>query len=140
MYKKLYIKIALILVTAAFLIVPSSMLQVSHAQSNADFQNTILEMHNRERALVEVPALVWSDELAAGAQTWADQAAGVRQPGPLDRQLWREHCCVGPWWGYVDPDGRVLGQRKEWLYRRPVPVGSRYAAWSLHSGGLGDHD
>jgi uncharacterized protein YkwD len=75
MYKKLYIKIALILIMAAFLIVPSSMLQVSHAQSNADLQNTILEIVNRERAAVGVPPLVWSDTLAAGAQTWADHQA-----------------------------------------------------------------
>jgi uncharacterized protein YkwD len=69
MYKKLSIKIALILITAAFLTVPLSVLQVSHAQSNADLQNTILEIVNRERAAVGVPPLVWSDTLAAGART-----------------------------------------------------------------------
>ena len=77
MYKKLSTKIIIILVTAAILTVPSSVLQVSHAQSNADLQNTVLEIVNRERAAVGVPPLVWSDTLAAGAQTWADHQAAI---------------------------------------------------------------
>ena|SRR5215216_4062726 len=44
-------------------------------ESRADFVNTILEIHNRERAAVGVPPLVWSDSLAAGAQTWAEYQA-----------------------------------------------------------------
>lgn len=32
----------------------------------------LLESHNRERALMGVPALRWNDELARGAQAWAD--------------------------------------------------------------------
>jgi pathogenesis-related protein 1 len=75
MYKKLYIKIALILATAAILTVPSSMLQVSHAQSNAEFQKSMLDVHNQERAAVGVQPLVWNDELAAGAKAWAEQVA-----------------------------------------------------------------
>jgi uncharacterized protein YkwD len=43
--------------------------------SRADFINTILEIHNRERAAVGSPPLVWSDKLAASAQTWAEQQA-----------------------------------------------------------------
>jgi uncharacterized protein YkwD len=35
--------------------------------------NAILAVHNSERAAVGVPPLVWSDTLAAGAQTWANQ-------------------------------------------------------------------
>ena len=77
MYKKLSTKIIIILVTAGILTVPSSVLQVSHAQSNADLQNTVLEIVNRERAAVGVPPLVWSDTLAAGTQTWADHQAGL---------------------------------------------------------------
>ena len=54
MYKKISIKIVLILVTAAFLTVPSSVLQVSHAQSNVGLQKTILDIHNEERRIVGV--------------------------------------------------------------------------------------
>jgi uncharacterized protein YkwD len=75
MHKKVFIKIIIVMVAAAIFTLPSSVLQVSHAQSDADLQNTILSIHNGERAEVGVPALVWSDELAAGAQTWADQLA-----------------------------------------------------------------
>jgi hypothetical protein len=75
MYKKVSVKIIIIMIIAAILTVPSSVLQILHAQSNADLQNTVLSIHNGERALVGDPALVWSDELAAGAQTWADHLA-----------------------------------------------------------------
>lgn len=73
MNNKVSIKIILILVTVAILIVPSSALQVSHAQS--DLANTVLAVHNRERAAVGSPPLVWSDELAAEAKTWAEHIA-----------------------------------------------------------------
>jgi uncharacterized membrane protein YgcG len=63
----------MILVTVAILIVPSSVLQVSHAQS--DLANTVLAVHNRERAAVGSEPLVWSDELAAEAKTWAEHIA-----------------------------------------------------------------
>jgi pathogenesis-related protein 1 len=55
---------------AAILTAQSSVLQLSHAQTFAD---TILEIHNNERAAVSVPPLVWSDNLAADAQNWANQ-------------------------------------------------------------------
>jgi pathogenesis-related protein 1 len=51
--------------------VPSSVLQVSHAQTNTDFQNTILHIHNQERAAVNVPALTWNNNLADAARIWA---------------------------------------------------------------------
>jgi uncharacterized protein YkwD len=43
--------------------------------NQADFVNSILAVHNRERAAVSIPPLVWSDELAAGAKTWAEHLA-----------------------------------------------------------------
>jgi hypothetical protein len=45
----------------------------------ADLQNTVLSIHNRERAAVVVPALVWSGERAAGAKTWAEHLATSNQ-------------------------------------------------------------
>jgi hypothetical protein len=41
----------------------------------ADWANSILAVHNSERAAVGVPPLVWSNSLAAGAQTWAEQVS-----------------------------------------------------------------
>ena len=72
---KLSIIISAILVTAAILTVQSSsMLQISYAQSrlDANTQNVILNMHNQERANVQVPALTWSNDLARDAQNWAN--------------------------------------------------------------------
>ena len=45
----------------------------------ADFVNTILEIHNRERAAVGVPPLTWSDTRAASAQAWAEHMATINQ-------------------------------------------------------------
>ena len=64
----------MILVTAAIVTVQSSVLQVSYAQPNQDMR-AVLDIHNRERALVGFPPLTWSDSLAAGAQNWANYLA-----------------------------------------------------------------
>ena len=71
MYNKISVKITMILIMTAALAVPSSVLQLSHAQG--DLQNTIMNTHNQERAAVGVPPLTWSDTLAAHAQPWADK-------------------------------------------------------------------
>ena len=52
MYKKVSKEIIMILVIVAIVTVPSSVLQVSYAQS--DLANTVLAVHNRERAAVEL--------------------------------------------------------------------------------------
>jgi uncharacterized protein YkwD len=49
------------------------------ASQGADFVNTILEIHNSERAAVGVAPLVWSDTLAASAQTWAEHVATINE-------------------------------------------------------------
>ncbi len=75
MYKKVFLGIITILATAAILTVPSSVPQVSYAQTNQDLESSILDVHNSERADVEVQPLTWSNSLADGAQTWAQQIA-----------------------------------------------------------------
>jgi pathogenesis-related protein 1 len=40
--------------------------------------DTIVAAHNQYRAEVSVPPLVWSAEVAASAQAWADQLASTR--------------------------------------------------------------
>ncbi|MBV9176514.1 MAG: hypothetical protein JO297_05705 [Nitrososphaeraceae archaeon] len=41
--------------------------------ASGEDQNTILAIHNRERAAVHVPDLVWSDSLAADARNYLDK-------------------------------------------------------------------
>ena len=77
MYSKKSIIITVTLVTAAFLTVQSSMLPLSYAQLSGDDQNTILNMHNQERANVQVQTADWSDSLARDAQAWADYIASL---------------------------------------------------------------
>jgi|SRR4051812_6631531 len=71
MEKKISIKIIIILFAAAILTVPSSMLQISHAQSTKVLQD-ILAIHNKERAAVRNQPLTWSESLASEAQAYAD--------------------------------------------------------------------
>jgi pathogenesis-related protein 1 len=44
----------------------------AYGNAQPDFAKIILEIHNRERAAVGVPPLVWNDELAADAKTYAE--------------------------------------------------------------------
>src|SRR4051794_29733180 len=52
-------------------------------QQNTDFENTILNIHNQERAQVQVPALTWSNNLASDAQQYADYLVSLGL-GPED--------------------------------------------------------
>jgi len=75
MYKKISVAITMTLVMAALLTVSWSALQRSQAQSNSQLQNTVLSMHNQERAAVRVPPLTWSSSLAAESQGYANTLA-----------------------------------------------------------------
>jgi uncharacterized protein YkwD len=58
-------------------VVPESGSTASNNTGNtsADFVNTILAVHNSERAAVGVQPLVWNNTLAAGAKAWAENLA-----------------------------------------------------------------
>ena len=47
----------------------------NNTENTPDLINSILTVHNNERAAVGVPALTWSDDLASGAKTWAEHLA-----------------------------------------------------------------
>jgi len=93
MYKKVSVTITTTLIIAAILTVSWSALQRSYAQS--DFANTILKIHNDERAAVGkgVLDLKWSDSLAADAKKWADYLASL-PPKPSSDRGWNQ-CCGG---------------------------------------------
>ena len=97
MYQEASAKIIMILATLAIVTVPSSLLQVSQAQSNQDLANKILEVHNSERDAVKVEPLTWSDSKAATAQTWAQQIAttGIFDHDPVHTGP----SCTGPCYG-----------------------------------------
>ena len=89
MYKKISKEIVLILVMAAFLTVPSSVVQFLHAQSDKGMQ-AVLNIHNDERKAVGNQPLTWSDSLAAEAKSWADHLTTlgtVCAPLPRDANL-----------------------------------------------------
>lgn len=44
-----------------------------------DLNSRLLESHNRERALAGVPEMRWNDDLARGAQAWADHLSATGQ-------------------------------------------------------------
>ena len=77
MYKKLSKEIILTLAMATFLTGLSSVVQLSYAQMTNQDVREVLDIHNRERALVSTggvifPPLTWSNSLAAEAQSYAD--------------------------------------------------------------------
>jgi uncharacterized protein YkwD len=48
-------------------------------QQSADFVKGMLELHNRERAAVGSPPIVWSDTLAAESKAWAEHLSPTGQ-------------------------------------------------------------
>ena len=101
-----------------------------------DLVQEILAFHNRYRAAVGVPALRWSDSLAAGAQQWADYLAPT---GRLEHSEVGENLAAG-WhygtysvtqlvdtWGYEN-FSKCLQHRQ---------LGGR---WTLHPGSLEEYD
>jgi hypothetical protein len=126
MYSKISIIITVTLVTAAFLIVQSSMLPLSYAQTtNADFQNIIENMHNQERTNVQVPTVTWSDSLAWDAQNWANYIAslglrpyrGQNDPGdPAPHATWEQR------------NGQ--GENLAWGARGAFPVSTFVEGWA----------
>ena len=126
---------------------PNTSTASNNTGNAADFVDTILGIHNRERVAVGVPPLTWSDSLAASAQNWARTYGDNQSNGPLGRLfIWREHCWVEPWEfssrepGYVDQDGRELGRRKEELAGRRIDRGECGFGRSLHADGVEGHE
>ena len=155
MYEEASAKIIMILATLAIVTVPSSLLQVSHAQSNQDLANKILEVHNKERAAVRVEPLTWSDSIAATAQTWAQQIAttGIFDHDPV----YTGPSCTGPCYGeniagFFNDVSEPNGGQSKWAMKSPVMTAAHAATprcidhhhaarqRSLHSNGLADHD
>lgn len=57
---------------AAILAISWSAIQPAQAQTNGNIEGTVMQIHNNERASVNVPSLSWSDKLAADAQSYAE--------------------------------------------------------------------
>lgn len=88
---------------------------IAPAQAADDFAAQILAAHNRERAAVSVPPLVWSDALAADAAVWAKQLAITGKFGhspPDVRKGEGENLWVGTAGSY-SPDEMVGGWVQE---------------------------
>ena len=114
-----------------------------------DLVNTILTVHNQERAEVGVPPLTWSDKLAADSQTWANQMETTGE--------FAHSTCCGAFRDYGEAlagiynttsAGIVEGQAR-WIGEKNDPGitaarSSRHrterCSRSLHADGLADHD
>lgn len=60
----------------AFLVLAASLLTGAQPRLGG-LNDRLLESHNRERALAGVPLLRWNNDLARGAQAWADHLAST---------------------------------------------------------------
>ena len=151
MYKNVSITLIMASAIAAILIVPWAALQRSHAQS--DLVNSILALHNSERAAVGVPALVWSDKLAADAKPWAEHLAtsgefvhdtnrgnvgeniagffsGVSAPGE-GQSKWVDE--KKDWNGGTCASGKVCGHYTQMVWRDTKEVGCATAKGGGHA-------
>ena len=73
---------------------------------SADWANSILAVHNSERAAVGVPPLVWSDSLAASSQTWAEYLLTTHQWVHSTNVPYGENLASFSWfWGPTSPNG-----------------------------------
>jgi hypothetical protein len=59
------------------------------------WDNAILNIHNQQRANVNVQPLVWSDQLAASAWTWAQHLVTLNQGTHVDKAV-LVHCAQTP--------------------------------------------
>ena len=64
--------------------------------TSADFVNTILEIHNRERAEFKLPPLVWNDTAAAHAKAWVEYLGAGKTGGKM------VHCIQVPGWEQIE--------------------------------------
>ena len=132
--KPIAISLIIPIAVAALLIVPWAALERSHAQS--DLANTILEIHNRERAAVGVPPLVWSDKLAADAKPWAEHLATTPEfkHDPNRGDVGENIAGFNPSKGVSAPgEGQML-----WVDEKKEYTGSRIKP--LYANGLEEHE
>ena len=97
-----------------------------HAQSgqtfykDSTFIGAILLQHNTYRATLQLPYLLWSDELAADARTWAAHLAAVDK-GEHDPSI-RGREGENIWWGtagafsYADMVAFWVAEKKDFVY------------------------
>ena len=91
----------------------------SQQSNNTDFVNSILEIHNRERAAVGVPPLVWSDKLAADAKLYAEHLVAT---GKFDHPS-TEWLAAHP----TGPEGENLAGNRRTPVSSPPPLPSSIA-------------
>ena len=75
----------------------SENLKNTNNETAADFAKNILAVHNRERAAVGVPPLVWNNTLAAHAKAWIEYLAAGKAGGKI------VHCLQVPGWEQIEP-------------------------------------
>ena len=77
---------------------------------NHDFNARLLNAHNHERAALGIPALGWSDQLAASAEKWADHlgktGAFEHSPDETGQPVEGENLWAGTR-GYYSPEKMV---------------------------------
>ena len=92
-----------------------------------DFENTILNIHNQERAQVQVPALTWSNNLASDAQEYADCVASSGL-GPEDMPPHTDDNSQGENLAWGPPDGYTLDGSVLDVGKREV----EFSSWPHH--------
>ncbi len=87
---------------------------ISINTNTADFVNTILDIHNHERAVFKLPPLVWNETLAADAKDWAEYLAAGKASGKIT------HCVFVPGWEQIKSCTHHEGENIEWGTHSPT--------------------
>ena len=117
---------------AALAVAATPLLAVS-AQAN-DLADQVLAVHNSERVLVGVPALTWSNSLAADAQAWADHLADIDQmvhAGSDTNPNEGENLAAGSSGGYTDGQlAQLWADEKSYFVEGTFPDVSSDGNWA----------
>jgi len=100
-----------------------------------DFESALLAAHNRERAALGVPALAWSDKLAADAAVWAAHLAELGRavhstPGERigeGENLWQGTAGA---YGPEEIAGGWIAEKKDFVYGK-FPAVTRVGGWQV---------
>jgi hypothetical protein len=107
--------------------------------TGSDFTQPILDAHNKERASLGLPPVVWNAELAQGAADWAQHLAEIgrlehSKPADRGKRFIGENLAMGTAGGYA-PAAMVAGwiaEKKDFLYGTfPAVTSSPTGDWHL---------
>ena len=120
---------------ATLLVLSLWAIPASEASTQSDFAGRVLDVHNAERAALNLPPLIWNDTLAEHAAAWAEHLAALGQfehSPNADRAGEGENLWIGTA-GWFTPEEMVGGwaQEKQFFRNGVFPDVSTSGGWHV---------